>query len=130
MPLYRCSVQQKATLAEHYAGLLDHPSSKEAGEAMIAFIEKVNEVFPKTEIWALTSHYFLNLRPQDDHTLNTYVVVMASGSSYSLEYLLPPELAPWPNAYVQGNTPTLDQAIEYLKIAMVESRGWTKEMVI
>lgn len=130
MPLYRCSAQKRQTLVEFYSELLNHPMTKKDGEAMLALIKKIDETFPNTKIWGLTSHYHLILLAQDDYTSEGYVSIIAFRNEILLEYKIPPELAPWPNAYVKGAINSLDKAMNYLKIAMIESRGWKKEEVI
>ena len=43
---------------------------------------------------------------------------------YHIEYLIPKESEPWENAFVKGSTKSLDTAMEMLKTAMRNSKGW------
>jgi hypothetical protein len=43
---------------------------------------------------------------------------------YSIEYLLPARLEPWPHAYVRGEAHSEDEAVEMIVTAMARSEGW------
>lgn len=127
MPLTRSSEQKRQTLEEFYS---DWTSSKDfvtsnIGKAMLSVIQKVNQTFLETKIYALTSHAHLTFLPEDNYLSGWYVAVIANGDEYHVEYKMPKEKQPWKDAVVKGATKSLDEFNKYIIIAMNESEGWT-----
>ncbi|QRM89272.1 hypothetical protein FG167_08510 [Lacinutrix sp. WUR7] len=128
MPIRRNTDQKSKTLIEFYSELKNDSDviSKGVGTLMLNWIDKINSEFKETEIWGLTSHYHLTLQNKNDYTSKTYVVLTTGMDEYHIEYLIPKELEPWKNAFVKGATKSLDEAMEMLITAMINSRGWCK----
>lgn len=128
MPIRRNTDQKSKTLTEFYTEVKNEPNvvSKGVGTLMLNWIDRINSEFKETEIWGLTSHYHLILQTENDYTSQTYVILTTGMDEYHIEYLIPKETEPWENAYVKGATKSLDKAMEMLKIAMLNSKGWNK----
>jgi hypothetical protein len=127
MPIKRFTEQADGSLEEFYQEI----SSRKAydrmgvGEAMLRLIEEINRVFKQTDLWGLTSHAQLILLSADDIVSADCVILSSSGFTfYTIAYPLPVAKRPWQNAQVVGEVDTLEQAINYLLIAMRESQGW------
>jgi hypothetical protein len=52
------------------------------------------------------------------------IVVAVDPTSYFIEYLMPAAAAPWPDARVQGEARSEDEAVRMILIAMERSEGW------
>ena len=77
------------------------------------------------QAWGLTSHAELYLLSSDASSSPWYVKVFApSYGGYRIEYLMPAEIAPWPQAWVRGEAATVDDAVRMLGVAMDRSGGW------
>lgn len=128
MPIRRNTDQKSKTLTEFYTDVKNESNvvSKGVGTLMLNWIDRINSEFKETEIWGLTSHYHLILQNQNDYTSKTYVILITGMDEYHIEYLIPKELEPWENAYIKGATKSLDEAMEMLKTAMRNSKGWIK----
>ena len=98
--------------------------SREQGLGMLKFVAMLDEVFPNTPIWGLTSHYRLVLQTKDDWKSQWLVKIGCLGNEYHIEYLIPEENRPWPYAYVSGEARGIDEAKKYLLIAMNECGAW------
>jgi len=98
--------------------------SKEKGIGMLKFIEMVDSIFPDTKIWALTSIQRLVLQTKDDWQSDWFIIIGCLGNEYYIEYLIPENKKPWPDAYVRGVAIGLEEAKKYLLIAMNECGGW------
>ncbi|WP_452227604.1 MULTISPECIES: hypothetical protein [unclassified Lacinutrix] len=123
MPIRRNTDQKSKTLTEFYSELKNDSNviSKGVGTLMLNWIGRINSEFKETEIWGLTSHYHLILQNENDYTSNNYVVLTTGMDEYHIEYLIPKELEPW-----KGATKSLDEAMEMLITAMINSKGWSK----
>lgn len=127
MPINRSTYQSNKSLYEFYTNFAKHENEVFAKGAiqMIEFIELVNKIFPKTQLWAHTSHARLGIQPVNDKLLTTAVYVSNIGvDEFYFEFKLPLSKQPWENAWVKGQVNTLDEAIKYLLISMHESNQW------
>lgn len=127
MKLVRCSDQAPETPEEFYARLGAHPgfATSLGPNAMIELIAKLRACDDSREIFGLTSLYRLVLLPRDTWTTPWFVIVGAlHANEYSIEYLMPERLAPWPGAQVTGTANSVGRALEMVLIAMDKSEGW------
>jgi hypothetical protein len=123
MPLIRCSDQRRETLTQFYTAGDDEQVLK-AGAAMLSIIDLLNAKFIETKLYGLTSLYSLNLLPEDTYKSPWYVSFTTDGTRFHIDYLVPESRQPWPNARVSGEAETIEQAIEFIVIAMAKSEGW------
>ncbi|MGB8192724.1 MAG: hypothetical protein WCF67_12430 [Chitinophagaceae bacterium] len=128
MPLIRSSDQKSQSLEAFYQELTNESSSvveKAIGTAMLSFIEMVNQTFKQTTLYGLTSHYRLIIQKSESWKGDWYVAVHSIGDgNFQFEYKMPESSSPWKYAAVTGQANTIEDAKEYLVIAMVESEGW------
>ena len=128
MPIKRSSAQAGQTLEEFYSDLTKEGNkitTIDTGKSMLLFIDMINKIFRETMIWGLTSHYRLVIQAKEQWNSDWYVIVYCIGThEYYFEYLMPLEKRPWPYATVNGTAQSLNEAKNYLLIAMVESEGW------
>lgn len=129
MPIIRSSDQKSKTLEEFYKELTIGNATvveNEIGKAMLEFISIVNETFAKTTLYGLTSHYSLVIQATDNWEDGWFVTVYSIGDNkFQFEYQMPEKQAPWNYAVVKGQANTIDEAKEFLIIAMTESEGWS-----
>lgn len=126
MPLIKCSDQKQQTLEEFYTWLVPDKITTFAdlGTPMLKVLKLLNETFKDTVIYGLTSHSSLILLSKDTYRSPWYVAINGLDTEYYIEYLIPENKQPWPNAYVKGSTTSLDELKKYIIIAMTESKGW------
>lgn len=128
MPIIKRSDQKSETLEEFYKELKSDEATSvenEIGESMLSFISMVNQTFTETQLYGLTSHYSLLITPTDDGEDDGFVTVAATGNStFQIEYKMTDEHSPWHSATVKGQAGTIQEAIDYLIIAMTEIEGW------
>lgn len=97
---------QKRPLEEFYRGLAalgpDNAFAK-IGARMLDLLQHLREI-DGPAVWAVTSHASLNLLAGDDYRLPTLVRVNSDGQCFVIEYRMPANEAPWPDAYVHGRT--------------------------
>lgn len=126
MPVVRCSDQRNMTLEEFYNDLAENSTGAfaAAGKHMLTLLAQINEMFKQTTLWGLTSHSNLILLPEDNWDSGWLVAIGNFVDEYSIEYLLPKEKQPWPNATITGKTKSIDDARKYLIIAMNGSKAW------
>jgi len=127
MPLVGNTKQNKETsLEDFYRGLQKEkdPFLSSVSDSMLEFIGLINEMFPKTTIWGLTSHARLVLQTADQWDAEWFVIVKSLGNEFEFNYLMPDDTKPWAGARVTGGTRSLADARLYLLIAMRESGGW------
>jgi len=124
MPIKRSFEQTKYTLEEFYSEREMAGDYTSVGEHMLAFLRTINELFPTTQLFGLTSHYRLVIRSEDTLGSEWLIIVSAVAGWYYFEFLVPKEKAPWENAFVRGEAKSLDDAKKYLLIAMRECEGW------
>ncbi len=128
MPLTRKSEQSHATLEEHFINFKADPNAPKHWplicDNMLQFVEVVNELFPETQLFALTSHLRIVVQPTDD-VHDFFVIASNVGTNdYYFEYLLPARKRPWESAFVTGTASSLENAKKYLLIAMHECGAW------
>lgn len=130
MPIIRCSDQKSKTLEEFYSELKTETSTiveNEIGKSMLQFICMVNETFTETIIYGLTSHYSLVIQSKDKWESDWFVTVYSIGDKkFQFEYQVPERKAPWKYATIKGQANTIEEAKDYLIIAMTESEGWAE----
>ncbi len=128
MPIIRYSGQKSMTLEEFYQELMNGESTfieNEIGKAMLEFISMVNLTFTKTILYGVTSHYSLVIQATDNWEDDWLVTVYSIGDRrFQFEYQMPKEQSPWDYAVVKGEANTIDEAKDFLIIAMIESEGW------
>ena len=120
MPIRRNSEQENISLEEFYQRF-----DKKIGMRMLPFLDLINQIFQETQLWGLTSLNRLVIQNSDNSNSDWFVIVYNGGmDEYYFEYLLPERKRPWKQATVQGEAKSLEEAKEYLLIAMRESEGW------
>ncbi|MBT1711030.1 hypothetical protein KK062_22495 [Fulvivirgaceae bacterium PWU5] len=128
MPIQRSSDQKRQTLREFYIELKNYDSNPvwaTRGQAMLDFLDLIDQNFKQTKIWGLTSHDTLLLLAEDNWESGWFVAISNIGTTgYHFEYRMPEHKSPWPNAIVKGVAPTIQDSMGYLAIAMKESEGW------
>ena len=88
MPVIRCKVQSSKTIAEFYENLKQRsPNFNELASAMLRLLEMVNQEFPSTVFYALTSHSNLILLSKDDYTSTPRFEVQFSEDKYHIIFL-------------------------------------------
>lgn len=134
MPIIRNSSQSQISLEEFYKDLTSENFSKfdnEIGQGMLEFISMVNETFVDTTLYGLTSHYslviFENDSLEDEWFIRVYSI---GGEKFQFEYTMSKSKEPWKNGFVKGQANSIDEAKDFLIIAMTECDGWsdTKEL--
>ena len=124
MPLFRCSDQPSKNLEEFYTEI-SMGGDEGIGNSMLEVIQRINDIFKETTIYGLTSLYHLKLLAQDTYQSPWYVSIISSGPELSyVDYLLPEDKQPWPDARVKGEVRSYDELIKCIIIAMIESGGW------
>ena len=94
---------------------------------MLDLIARLRALPDDRQVWGLTSHERLCLLATDSSASPWYVIVAALDSqNIFIEYLVPGDSAPWPNAYMRGEARSHDDAVRMIVTAMNESRGWTR----
>jgi hypothetical protein len=100
---------------------------KEKYNQLISLTRLINNMFPNTDTWALTSIDRLVLMNEDDWKSNWYIIISNIGTKkFYFEYLIPSTEAPWENAYVKGVAKNLDEAKVHLLRSMSKSNGWSQ----
>jgi hypothetical protein len=133
MPITRNSDQGSAGLVEFYREIAAEEAQQYGspektlggGHSMLCLLACIDKLFPRTQLWGLTSLYRLIVQNADNWQAD-WLIRIGSGldGTFYFEYLLPPAARPWPDATVRGEAPTLADAERYLLIAMRESQGW------
>jgi hypothetical protein len=92
---------------------------------MLALIAGLRAVPDERRLWGLTSHERLCLLSENTSRSPWYVIFVALDTdNVSVEYLMPSEDAPWPDAYVRGHASSVDDAVRMILIGMDRSGGW------
>jgi hypothetical protein len=128
MPIQRSPVQSQQSLTEYYQTIADSkdPIDQLVGQQMLQLLELLNSLFPQMALWGLTSMARLVLSPDPRFGSDWFVLIRSAivPEAYQIEYLLPASQRPWENAYVRGESNSVEQTKRYLLIAMRESEGW------
>ena len=127
MPLVGNSKQNKERSIEDFYLQLkkdNNPFWGKVSDSMLELIGLINELFPQTTIWGLTSHSRLVLQASDKWDSEWFVIIKSLGNEFEFQYLMPHYKSPWEDAFVKGVTRSLSGAKKYLLIAMKESGGW------
>jgi hypothetical protein len=96
---------------------------------MLSIIGELDEMFPNTQLWALTSHYHLVLLNKNDWKADWLIKIASAGSTYyTIDYLLPEAERPWENARVTGEANSHSTAIDLILISMTKCRGWINSL--
>ncbi|WP_316846283.1 hypothetical protein [Pedobacter psychrodurus] len=128
MPIIRISDQKKKTLEEFYQELTNEKATiteKLIGKTMLSFLSMVNTTFFDTTIYGCTSHYSLCIQAEDHWESGWDIVIQTYGDQkFQFEYKMPEAISPWRYATVKGQANTIEEARNFLIIAMTESGGW------
>ena len=134
MPLIRCTEQKRTTLEEFYKEFIPNKTDTfaDSGTPMLNVLKLINDTFKETTIYGLTSHATLLLLNEDSSLSPWFVALNGLNTSsnderheYYIEYQMPSDKQPWPDAIVKGGTIYLDELRNYIIIAMTESKGWS-----
>lgn len=130
MFLERCTDQASASLDAFYerAAAGDSDGAFQSGQVMLDLINRLRALDDHRRAWGLTSHLHLCLLAQDSYKSPWYVRFIADRNYYSVEYLMPAAVAPWPNAYVRGEARSADEAVQMILTAMDRCGGWSSEV--
>ena len=104
-----------------------NPSNSENARAMIQLIDRLDAGFPTTDVWLLTSHHHLILMDAPTYDGGDWLVTIQGcfSGDYWMSYLIPAHQSPFPRpSEVHTTAQGIDQAVEFIKIAMRESGGW------
>ena len=128
MPIIRSLDQNNKTLEDFYNELTSDKATiveNEIGKTMLSFISMVNDTFINTTLYGLTSHYSLVIQAADKWEESWFVTVYSFGDKkFQFEYKMPEFKSPWKYAIVKGQANTIEEAKDFLIIAMTESEGW------
>jgi hypothetical protein len=128
MPIIRCSAQSSKTIEEFYQELINEEASNrpiEVGQAMLSFISIVNNTFVKTTLYGLTSMFTLNILRTDEWKGEWFISIISIGEGkFEFEYLMHETKSPWRNASIKGKANNIEEAKDFLIIAMKECGGW------
>lgn len=129
MPIRRSKSQVHSTLQEFYEEFAngDHEILRRIGKTMLQWIKRIDESLPYATIYGLTSHMHLVLMPGETYRDDWAVRLMGTDNDYSVQYLMPKEDAPWPNAYVTGEFSDFDEAVEMSLKAIKLCGLWSAE---
>jgi hypothetical protein len=128
MHLKRVSSQTDSSLKEYFeklAALGPQQGISRSGSQMLVLLPLLDQALHMHDVWGLTSHTSLVLLAVDDEKSPWYVTIEAEyWGGFTVRYQLPGPIAPWPNAQVQGFVTTAERAVDLVRIAMLESKGW------
>lgn len=122
MPITRCSDQKSQTLATFYNEWAEdkNPISSEIGKSMLLIIDFINDTFSETIIYGLTSHTNLLLLAKDSYQTPWFVVVIANGKEFHIEY----KTESSENVIIKKVTDSFEEFKKNIIIAMHHSQGW------
>jgi hypothetical protein len=127
MHITRCQDQKSKTLEEFYTEQAQgaEPVSQRAGRTMLDLLSKLKALPDERRVYGLSSLYRLCLLAEDTWKSPWFVIISAlDRSNYTVEYLMPEAVAPWPHAYIRGEARSEDDALKMILIAMENSKGW------
>ncbi|WP_147263479.1 hypothetical protein [Roseimicrobium gellanilyticum] len=119
--------QLSGTLEEIYT---DHGGCSDGGKAMLRLVARLRGLPDNREVYALVSHGWLRLRPQDDFFsenpdyFRQVVLYAPDEKRYAVEYIMPEDVAPWPQALVRGETESEDEMVKMILVALDRSGEW------
>lgn len=117
----------RTTLDDFYGpgGYLESVQRYPRDGAMLTLIHALRAVPSSLHAYGMTHMHQLGLRARDDERAPELIKVMGSNDGgYLIEYLLPEEQAPWPYAWVKGDTRSVDEARDMVLTAMRRCGGW------
>src|SRR5262249_40253869 len=123
----RCQDQKSKTLEEFYTEPAQsaEPLSQQIGRTMLELLTKLKALPDDRRVYGLTSLYRLCLLAEDTWKSPWFVIISAlDHRNYTVEYLMPETIAPWPRAYLRGEARSEDEALKMILIAMDNSNGW------
>jgi hypothetical protein len=92
---------------------------------MIELVDSLERAVGTRSVWGLTSHYHLNLLAADDSTSPSFVSIAPPAFGvFTIEYRMPAEESPWPNARVIGETKSVVHAVDMILAGLEKSGGW------
>ena len=103
------------------------PDSAKSAQGMIRLIDHLDAEFPVTDIWLLTSHNHLVLMDAPTYDGGEWLVTIQGilGAEHLLSYAMPARESAFSQpAEVHTSAMEIEQAIEFIKIAMRSSGGW------
>lgn len=115
MKLKRTHSQEQETLEDYYLSIgkdVD-PFAEECSRMMVAFIRYLERHNIGADKGISTALQQLVFRPAPDIS-GPSVIVSAWAGVYKIQYALPAEEAPWPYAYVAGETRDVAKAAQML----------------
>ena len=128
MPIIHYSNQGNSTLEEIYQELTTEKHSAHftmVGKSMLSLLELINQTFTDTTLYGLTSHYTLKILKTNSWKCANRVSIECNGDdTFEIRYPMPERLSHWLDADISGQANTVEQALDYLIIAMTESQGW------
>ena len=127
MPIIRNTEQDSPTLREYFARIDAWGASEPGAQPrfkMNDLIDRIDATFVETTLFGLTSMTWLVIQAHDDYRSPWYITIGRDDQGYSIQYLLPAELRPWKNASVHGEARDLEEAMQYLVLAMEACGGW------
>jgi hypothetical protein len=92
------------------------------GVRMLDLLRRLREIEGPL-IWAVTSHASLHFVPDNDWRLPALVSIRSDGNWFAIEYRMPPGEAPWPDAYVRGQTDDVTRASEMVAFGLTKATG-------
>lgn len=125
MIIERSGEQKSKTLDAFYAQHAQQ-GMPEGATAMLDLLAALRAHPDPRRVWGLTSLARLCFLAQDTWKSPWYVIVGALDQrNYYIEYRMPPDIAPWPEAYVRGEAQSQEEAVKMILIAMDASQGWS-----
>jgi hypothetical protein len=118
MEIHQVSDSRPQTLEQFYTAIQaeGHPWDV-YGQMMLVLLRHLRQQVAGGNQWAYTSHNYLVLSDVD-RTDRGRVWISVNGSNYRIEYFLPRDLAPWPNAKVVGFASTVAEASQMIVAAL------------
>jgi hypothetical protein len=128
MRLTRCKDQKSATLDEFYTEISEQ-DTRECGKAMLDLIARLRALPDEKHVFGLTSLLRLCLLAEDTYKSPWFVIISALDKrNYFIEYRMPDDIAPWPDAFVRGKARSEDDAVRMIITAMEKSGGWSQKL--
>ncbi len=125
MPIKRCS-NHPQSLEEFYEDeRWTHSAFKKISTETLKILEWLNEKFKDTLIFGFTSHQRLILvKENDSSSKNQIIISMSCIDHHYIQYAMPPDIAPWKDAYITGTAYNLEDAKKLISIAIKNCGEW------